>query len=226
MQLARGANGRRKMINTFAAAGCLLAVSVAVAYIIGLRALELNRDLSRESEVIRELERFVSALKDTETGQRGYLLTGDERYLAPYQDGQTNVTSVAEELQRLGASGDLPADGVRRLRDLAVKKLAELEVTIKLRRERGPQAAVEVVRSGRGRELMDEIRRDAGQEGSGIRQGQRARERSQRDARDHVHSNRTFQSGVPGMGLLPLEPGDGGAGAGKGVAGDDVSEHR
>src|SRR5258706_10815259 len=137
MQLARGANGRRKMITTFAAAaGCLLAVSVAVAYIIGLRALELNRDLSRESEVIRELERFVSALKDTETGQRGYLLTGDERYLAPYQDGQTNVTSVAEELQRLGAIGDLRADGVRRFRERAGKELAELEGTINLRRER------------------------------------------------------------------------------------------
>ena len=91
MQPGRGANGRRKILSTFVAVGCLLAVSVLVAYIVGLRALELNRDLSRESEVIRELERFVSALKDTETGQRGYLLTGDERYLEPYKDGQTNV---------------------------------------------------------------------------------------------------------------------------------------
>ena len=145
MQLAGGANGRRKIISTFVAVGCLLVVSVAVAYIVGLRALALNRDLARESNVMRELERFVSALKDTETGQRGYLLTGDERYLAPYRDGQTNVTRTVEELQRLGSSGDLPAKGVQRLRDLTVRKLSELEETIKLQREGDPQAAVKAV---------------------------------------------------------------------------------
>jgi PAS domain S-box-containing protein len=151
------------MISTFVAVGCLLAVSVGVMYVVGLRALGLNRDLARETEVIRELERFVSALKDTETGQRGYLLTGDERYLGPYKDGQTNVTRAAEALQSLGASGELPANGVQRLRDLAARKLSELEETIRLRREREPQAAVEAVRSGRGRELMDEIRAIAGE---------------------------------------------------------------
>src|SRR4249920_3963628 len=114
-----GANGRWKIISTFVAVACLLAVSVAVAYIVGLRALALNRDLSRESEVIRELERFVSALKDSETGQRGYLLTGDERYLEPYKEGQTNMTRAAEALGRLGSSGALPANGVQRVRGLA-----------------------------------------------------------------------------------------------------------
>jgi len=40
-----GANGRRKIISTFVAVGCLLAVSVVLAYIIGLRASQSNRDL-------------------------------------------------------------------------------------------------------------------------------------------------------------------------------------
>src|SRR6185436_10639399 len=114
MQLDGGANGRQKIIRTFVAVGCLLAVSVAVAYIVGLRALALNRDLSRESEVIRELERFVSSLKDIETGQRGYLLTGDERYLEPSKVGRAEVTRAADKLQRLASSGDLPAKGVQR----------------------------------------------------------------------------------------------------------------
>src|SRR5438874_2091006 len=163
IQLAGGAKGRRNIISTFIAVGCLLTGSVAVAYIVGLRILQWNRDLSRQSEVIRELERFVSAVKDTETGQRGYLLTGDERYLEPYKNGQTNVTTAAEELQRLGSSGDLPANGVQRLRNLAARKLSELEETIKLRRERDAQAAVDVVRSGQGRELMEQIRAVAGE---------------------------------------------------------------
>src|SRR6266850_803711 len=156
MQLTGGAYSQRKIISTFLAMGCLLAVSIGVVYMVGRRALALNRDLTRESEVIRELERFVSALKDAETGQRSYLLTGDERYLAPYKEGQTNVTRAAEELQRLGSRGDLPINGVQRLRELAVAKLSELEETINLRRGPDPQAAVDAVRSGRGQELMDE----------------------------------------------------------------------
>ena len=162
MQLAGGANGRRKIISTFVAVGSLLAVSVVIAYVVGLRALQLNRDLARESNVMRMLDRFVSALKDTETGQRGYLLTGDERYLEPYKVGQTNVNRAAEELQRLGASGGLPAKDVQQVSGLAVRKLAELEETIRARRERDAQAAVQIVRSGRGQELMDEIQRVVG----------------------------------------------------------------
>jgi PAS domain S-box-containing protein len=158
MQLAGGTNGRRKLVSTFVGVGCLLAVSIAVAYIIGLRALQLNRELSRESDVMRKVERFVSALKDTETGQRGYLLTGDEEYLKPYNVGRGEVRTATEELQRLAASGDLPDNAVQGLTNLAQRKLAELEKTIQLRRERDAQAAVEVVRSGRGRELMEEIR--------------------------------------------------------------------
>jgi PAS domain S-box-containing protein len=163
METAGGANGRRKIISTFVGVGCLLAGSIAVAYIVGLRALQVNRDLSRESDEMRQLERFVSALKDTETGQRGYLLTGDERYLEPYNVGRTEVSTATERLHRLGASGDLPAGGVERLRELTERKLAELEKTITLRRERDAQAAVDEVRSGLGRELMEEIRTVAGE---------------------------------------------------------------
>jgi len=162
MQPVGGANGRRKIVSTFVAVGCLLAVSVAVASLVGLRALKLNRELARASEAIRQLEGFVSALKDAETGQRGYLLTGEERYLGPYKGGEADAKRGAEELQRLVSSGDLPGNEVQRLSDLTMKKLAELEETIKARRERDPQAAIEVVRSGRGQVLMDEIRSVAG----------------------------------------------------------------
>jgi PAS domain S-box-containing protein len=166
MQPAGGANGRRKIASTFVAVGCLLAVSIGVTYLVGLRALKLNRDLARESEAIWQLEGFVSALKDAETGQRGYLLTGEERYLEPYKVGEADVKRRAEELQRLVSSGDLPENEVQRLRDLAVKKSAELEETIKVRRQRDPQAAIEMVRSGRGQVLMDEIRSVAGPMGA------------------------------------------------------------
>src|SRR4029077_12330098 len=56
-----------------------------------------------------------------------------------------------------------PAAEMERVADLTQKKLAELEETIRLRHERGPEAALETVRSGRGKQLMDGIRLAVGQ---------------------------------------------------------------
>jgi CHASE3 domain sensor protein len=187
--------------------------------------------------VIRKLERFVSALKDTETGQRGYLLTGEDRYLEPYKAGQADVARVTEELQRLGSSGDLPANGVQRLNDLTVKKLAELQETINLRRGRDQQATVEVVRSGRGQQLMDQIRTVVGEmQASKEAEFRKARARA---ANANVARTITFivvalvKSGFPLPDLQPFESGNGAEGdvrdggrAGEGVARYDPGEPR
>jgi PAS domain S-box-containing protein len=158
MQLADGANGRRKIASTFVVVGCLLVVSVGIVYVVGLRALKLNRNLAKQSEEVRQLERFVSTLKDAETGQRGYVLTGEEGYLEPYVAAREKVNQELSGLKRLGSAGDLAAGQVERVAELTEKKLAELEETVRRRRERGLDAALEVVRSGRGKQLMDEIR--------------------------------------------------------------------
>ena len=163
MQVAKTAQSWHVIRPIFIVVACLLTVSIAVAYFVGLRALRLNRNLATQSEQIRDLERFVSTLKDVETGQRGYLLTGDERYLEPYQRAHTNLTLELSELKRLSSAGDLPSRQVERVADLTQKKLAEIEDTIRLRRERGPEAALEIVHSGRGKQLMDELRSVVGQ---------------------------------------------------------------
>src|SRR6476646_1174655 len=125
----RTANGQRRVASTFVAVGCLLVLSIGVAYVVGQRALKLNGDLARESEAIRELEAFVSALKDAETGQRGYLLTGEEQYLDPFRAGEAEIKSKSEELRRLVSSGHLAGNNVERREELVGKKLAELEET-------------------------------------------------------------------------------------------------
>jgi PAS domain S-box-containing protein len=158
MQSGKVAQSRAVVRPIFIFVACLLTLSVAVTYVVGLRALRLNRGLARQSEQIRELEGFFSTLKDAETGQRGYLLTGDERYLEPYSTARGNLNEQLRELKRLGSAGDLPAGEVERVTDLTQKKLAELEETIRLRRERGPEAALEMVGSGSGKQRMDEIR--------------------------------------------------------------------
>ena len=109
-------------------------------------------------EVLIALDDVLATVQDAETGQRGYLLTSNERYLAPYQRAVTEATSRTEAL------GDLTKDNaIQRASHIQLKrqidaKLAELAETVELQRTKGPQAALAVVLTDRGKTEMDAIR--------------------------------------------------------------------
>src|SRR5436190_7760047 len=121
----------------FALTACSLAASIGVTYWTGLLAVESNRKLATQRTVIERLERVVSTLKDAESAHRGYLLTGEDRYLEPYERARRDVHQRLSGLKRLVANGALPQEKVQEITDLAEKKLAEMEETIRLRREQG-----------------------------------------------------------------------------------------
>ena len=100
---------------------------------------------------------LLSLLQDAETGQRGFLLTGDDAYLGPYQRAAEQIPKKLEDLkqsvvspQQLSTLGHLEA--------LYERKIQELHRTIELRRTAGLGPAVEIVLGDEGRLLMDEIR--------------------------------------------------------------------
>lgn len=102
---------------------------------------------------------LIALIKDAETGQRGYLLTGDEDYLDPYYAALRGLDALTDELDRTGLA--LNPD-VQKVRRLVKEKLEELDRTISLRRLKGPEEALAVVRTNRGKVLMDEIRQVVG----------------------------------------------------------------
>jgi signal transduction histidine kinase/DNA-binding response OmpR family regulator len=107
--------------------------------------------------VIRHAEDLLSALKDAETGQRGFVLTGDEAYLQPYLVVRNSLSSKLEELRRFapGSATRLHLDAIA---PLMQAKLAELAETIEARRNNDMPTALAIVTSGRGKQLMDSIR--------------------------------------------------------------------
>jgi signal transduction histidine kinase/CheY-like chemotaxis protein/CHASE3 domain sensor protein len=133
-------------------------VSGAVEY----RNLETLRDNNQKAihshEVNSTLDQLLSSLQDAETGQRGFLLTNNDRYLQPYAAAVTAITQRLEEIARLTADNPAQQARIPRLRLLVDAKLAELRETIELRRTRGFDAALAVVISDRGKAEMDEIR--------------------------------------------------------------------
>jgi PAS domain S-box-containing protein len=112
--------------------------------------------LANESSL--ELERLLSVLKDAETGQRGYLLTGDQRYLDPYHAALADVARQRGSLAMLARNNAALSASLARIEPLMGAKLAELQQTVDLRRTNGLPAALRVVGTGRGKALMDQIR--------------------------------------------------------------------
>ena len=107
---------------------------------------------------MRHLNLFVSSLKDAETGQRGYLLTGDDTYLQPYNLSLGAMERNMARLKELTNDSAVQRRLVVQIDDLRHEKLRELGETIELRRSKGQEAAVAVTRSDAGRVLMDRIR--------------------------------------------------------------------
>jgi len=108
-------------------------------------------------QVITTADELGFALRDAETGQRGYLLTGQPDYLAPYRDALGRIAVLQDELRRQTA--DNPGQQAR-LRDMAPllqRKLDELAQTVALRRDAGPDAALAVVRTDLGLHLMEQV---------------------------------------------------------------------
>nr|WP_309141073.1 response regulator [Novosphingobium sp. G106] len=108
--------------------------------------------------VITSLDELVSTLQDAETGQRGYLLTGKDQYLTPYNEALVRVPTTLDRIAELTRDNAVQQGRLATLRRHAEAKLAELKETIDLRRGSGADAAVAVVNTDRGKAEMDAIR--------------------------------------------------------------------
>ena len=144
--------------------GIVLGVLIAILLVVGgitwdrLIAAREARDWSRHSYLVLDTVKDLNlAMRDAETGQRGYLLTGDNAYLAPYERALQRVTALQGMLQKLTVDNPTGQDRLRDLGPLIQHKLEELAQTIQLRREGDTEAALRLVRTDVGRTLMLQV---------------------------------------------------------------------
>ncbi len=142
----------------YLAAMSLMAVNGWVAYGNTQRMLE-DLDLERHTyEVLQWLERSLSTAKDLEVGQRGFLITGLDSYLDPYEDARTELSVAIDQLRTLTQDNPRQQERLSRIDPLVTAKLEELAETIDLRRTVSFEAAQEVVVADLGKQIMDDIR--------------------------------------------------------------------
>ena len=148
----------RRLVILFVALIALV-IGRGVMLIVSLSELDSRQAAVQRSEDVQALlADYVSQLKDAETGQRGYVLTGDQSYLEPYRTALDTIHRHDVELTRLTSTDADVAPRIRRLQVESADKLRELGETIALRSSVGFDAARDRVRAGEGKRAMDAIR--------------------------------------------------------------------
>jgi signal transduction histidine kinase/CheY-like chemotaxis protein/CHASE3 domain sensor protein len=134
------------------------AISGIVAYLNLQTLRDDNQKIIHSHEVIVALGTLLSNAQDAETGQRGFLLTANDKYLEPYNTALAAISSEISNITRLTSDNPIQQTKIAALRVHIDAKLAELKETIDLRRSEGVAAALAVVTTDRGKVEMDAIR--------------------------------------------------------------------
>jgi methyl-accepting chemotaxis protein len=147
-----------RLVAAFAVPLVVLCVVGALAY-RNTTTLEGNSgEVTHTFQVLRGLDEITGTLKDAETGQRGYLITGEDAYLAPYTEASEAVTGRIDTVAKLTADNPAQQKRIEELRPLVQAKFDELKETIELRRTDGFARARNVVLTDKGKAVMDQIR--------------------------------------------------------------------
>ncbi|WP_343893313.1 ATP-binding protein [Craurococcus roseus] len=160
------------------AAGLLvLLAALAVAWNVAAGA-RARAAVAAANETVLRAEALLSAMKDVETGARGYALTGNDEYLQPFASG------TAEEERRLAALGAaVERSRSARLRELVRDKVAHASRVVEARRREGREAAARLVESGEGKGAMDALRTEI----TGLQESERGRIAAS-ERRDRIRS--------------------------------------
>ncbi|MFZ1024725.1 MAG: CHASE3 domain-containing protein [Limnoraphis robusta] len=148
----------KKVFLGFGLSSTLLILVTSSGYETAKRLAETKQWEVHTKQVLRVLEDISADLSDAETGQRGYLLTQQKRYLQPYKNAIIQIDQDLDILISLTLYHPIQQQNLQSLSNLIDKKLLELETTITLSRTVSNQAAIELVKTNEGKNFMDGIR--------------------------------------------------------------------
>ena len=109
------------------------------------------------------IQHLLGSIVDAETGQRGYLLTGRDSYLEPYESARASIPGQISALHALTAESPTQQERLKKLDPLVADKLAIVAEKIALQRRGEHDAALAILNSDRGKDAMDAIRTVLGQ---------------------------------------------------------------
>ena len=154
-----------KIGSGFALALAILLIVGGVSYQNTDKLIATAQWVDHSQLVQKNLEAVLSALKDVETSTRGYVIVGDESYLAPAQAAREEIPPLVKELRALTQDNAQQQRRLDKLEPLIASKLVGSQSNVDARKDkaRGFAAAVKLVASEKGKQRMDEIRQVIGE---------------------------------------------------------------
>jgi PAS domain S-box-containing protein len=133
------------------------------SYQYSVHAREANNLEDRTFVVINEFGDLLSSLKDAETGQRGFIITGDREYLEPYNESLSLLDRHLSTLRNLTSDNPSQQRLLSTIEPLIRARLSTLDEIIKLRSTKGLQSASDRIKMGMGKNTMNSLRELVGQ---------------------------------------------------------------
>ncbi|NTJ44436.1 histidine kinase [Agrobacterium larrymoorei] len=142
-------------------------LGLGVALLIGMVGASLwlvqaNDRYSQETAELRRVRASIldvlTTVQDAETGQRGFLLTGEEKYLTPYREAETALNEKLARLSQRMDNGPEYTASLSNLQTAIRAKMAEIGRTIELVKSGATDEAVAIVRDDTGLLYMQQIR--------------------------------------------------------------------
>lgn len=155
---------RRSLIGALALAGgfLLLLLSALTSIASFERRVAHTESVRHSLEVQTRVADMLSLIQDAETGQRGYLLTGDPGYLQPFELGLREAPKAIDGLLVVTQDNPSQQANLTELDTLVAEKFAELTQTVELRKTNRGNEALRAVRTNSGKATMDRIREIVG----------------------------------------------------------------
>ncbi len=160
----------------------LVLITGAVLSIRSGRKLITNeRRVAHSLEILDHVTAVLGAMTEAETGQRGYVITGEDVYLEPYETAKRRIGVLVSEVDSMTRGDSIQSGRASVLRNRVALKLTELEMVVQARQGAGFGPARALVLTNIGRTEMDDIRRVAAL--MAATENRRLRERSAESAR-------------------------------------------
>jgi signal transduction histidine kinase/DNA-binding response OmpR family regulator/CHASE3 domain sensor protein len=133
----------------------VLLLSSSASYISIQNLIKSAKMVTRSNQIISNLDDIISTLKDAETGQRGYLLSGEEIFLQPYAGSKEKTLSILRQVQRQTTDNLVLQKNADRLQKIIEGRLNIIEETIARKREGKNVSTSELLE---GKTYMDNAR--------------------------------------------------------------------
>ncbi len=149
----------KKILTGFILCSILLLVVASISVKNSERLIDTNKLVNHSYEVLYEFEQILVNCTDAETGERGFIITGDKDYLEPFNNSRSRLLEDIDKVKVLTKNNPVQQKNINAIKNLADTLLKHLELCIETRKAKDFEKTKELVATGKGKRVLDEIRK-------------------------------------------------------------------